>query len=77
MKGSVIDSVSGKPLVYVTVALQDKKTHDPAKSALSKEDGSFEITASNDKKYQLVLTFTGYSSKIIQLINGAADVQYW
>ncbi len=77
MKGSVIDSVSGKPLVYVTVALQDKKTHEPVKSVLSKEDGSFELTGSNAKKYQLVLTFTGYTSKIIQLVNGVADTEHW
>ncbi len=65
VKGSIIDSVTSKPLAYVTVALQDTKTQLPVKSTLSKEDGSFEISAADNKTYLLVLAYTGYSNKTI------------
>ncbi|HLK27370.1 MAG TPA: TonB-dependent receptor [Puia sp.] len=68
-KGAVIDSASGKALSYVTVALQDAKTKLSVKSSLSKDDGSFEIAAANNKEYILVLAFTGYANKRIDLKN--------
>ncbi|MEP6949665.1 MAG: outer membrane beta-barrel family protein [Ginsengibacter sp.] len=74
VKGSVVDSVTGKPLVYVTVALQDMKTGTPVKSTLSKEDGSFEILAAADKAYQIVLTFTGYLNRTISVTGGGSKV---
>ena len=69
MKGSVIDSATNTALAYVTVALQDVKTKLPVKSAISKENGNFEISAPADKTYQIVLAFTGYTNKIISLTN--------
>jgi hypothetical protein len=67
VRGIAVDSISNKPLAFVTVALQDKKTGLAIKSVLSKEDGSFEISASGDKTYQLVLAYTGYGNKIISV----------
>ncbi|MBE9584694.1 TonB-dependent receptor [Mucilaginibacter sp. JRF] len=67
VKGIVIDSATNKPLDFVTVALQDAATKSPVKSALSKGDGSFELTAPAGKQYQLVLAFVGYSNKVITL----------
>jgi outer membrane receptor protein involved in Fe transport len=69
IKGSVIDSSTNTALAYVTVALQDVETKLAVKSAVSKENGSFEISAPADKTYQIVLAFTGYTSKIIPLTN--------
>jgi len=69
VKGSVIDSATNTALAYVTVALQDVKTKLPVKSAISKENGNFEISAPADKTYQIVLAFTGYTNKIISLTN--------
>jgi outer membrane receptor protein involved in Fe transport len=67
IKGVVIDSATAKSMDYVTVALQDAKTKTPVKSALSKGDGSFEITAPGSKAYNLVLAFMGYANKTIRL----------
>ena len=74
IKGSVIDSVGNKPLSYVTVALQDAKTNAAVKSVISKEDGSFQISASSDKSYVLVVAFTGYSNKTIPVKSENADI---
>ena len=67
IKGIVSDSSNGKPMAYVTIALLDVQTKAPIKSTLSKEDGSFEITAPAAKQYELALAFTGYNNKQIPL----------
>src|SRR5580704_2882148 len=67
VKGLAVDSVSNKPMAFVTVVLQEKKTGTAMKSLLTKDDGSFEISASGEKIYQIVLAYTGYSSKVIIL----------
>ncbi|MCC8410682.1 TonB-dependent receptor [Mucilaginibacter sp. UR6-1] len=72
VKGMVIDSATNKPLDFVTVALQDAATKTPVKSALSKGDGSFELSAAAGKQYQLVLAFVGYNNKVISLENKPA-----
>lgn len=70
VKGTVIDSVTNKPMAYVTSALQDTKTHLAVKSALTGDDGSFILKAAAGSKYQLVLTFIGYSNKTVPLPDG-------
>ncbi|MCD8741092.1 TonB-dependent receptor [Mucilaginibacter roseus] len=72
VKGVVIDSTTNKPLDFVTVALQDAGTKLPVKSALSKGDGSFTLSAPAGKQYQLVLAFVGYNNKVITLENKPA-----
>ncbi|HMH33050.1 MAG TPA: TonB-dependent receptor, partial [Puia sp.] len=70
MKGSVTDSLSGKPLAYVTVVLQDNKTQLAVKSALSSDDGHFTMSGSGEKTYNLVLAFIGYTNKNIAIPKG-------
>ncbi|MEO8765966.1 MAG: carboxypeptidase regulatory-like domain-containing protein, partial [Ginsengibacter sp.] len=68
VKGTVADSITGKPIAYVTVALLDVKTGIAVKNTLTKGDGSFEITGPGNRSYQLALTFTGYEVKLIPSI---------
>ncbi len=70
IKGAVIDSATSKPLGYVTVAVQDAQTHQPVKSTLSKDDGSFELVKLPAKSYQLALAFVGYQTKFIKINAG-------
>jgi hypothetical protein len=74
VKGLVIDSVSNKPLSYVTVALQDAKTQQPVKAGLTRDDGSFALKAAADNTYQLVLVSIGYKNKIIKLNGTGSDI---
>ena len=67
VKGVILDSVSKTALSYVTVGLQDIKTHVFIKSTLSKDNGSFELSAPAGNHYNLVLAFIGYHSKSIFL----------
>ncbi|WP_457128047.1 TonB-dependent receptor domain-containing protein [Mucilaginibacter sp. HD30] len=73
VKGIAIDSVTNKPLDFVTTALQDPQTKAPVKSMLTKEDGSFELSAPAGKSYQLVLAFVGYGTKIINITKTDGD----
>jgi hypothetical protein len=67
VKGVVMDSLTNKPLGFVTVAIQDAKTGQTIRSSLAKEDGSFVISATAGKTYQLALAFVGYTGKTISL----------
>jgi len=75
LKGIISDSASSKPMPYATLLLQDEKTKKPVRNFLSKEDGSFELTYTDSTQYELVIAFTGYQNKVIQLSNnGPADL---
>jgi Outer membrane protein beta-barrel family/CarboxypepD_reg-like domain len=70
LKGTVVDSATGKPLAYATLVLQNSKTKAPIKNFLSKDDGSFEISAPDSLDFQLVFAFTGYDNKTITVPRG-------
>ena len=67
IKGTVTDSATHKPLSYITLALKDSSGQQPVKSALSKPDGTFEITQIKPQAYQLVIIAVGYQNKIITI----------
>lgn len=74
IKGTVIDSVSKSPVSFVTITLQDAKTKQSVKSTLSKDNGSFSLTAAGGKSYQLVLVFVGYTTRIVPLTGSGAEI---
>jgi hypothetical protein len=65
ISGTVIDSAINKPMGFVTVALQDAKTHAGVKSSLTKDDGTFSIKAPAGNSYEIVFVFVGYRNKIM------------
>lgn len=66
IKGAVTDSVKKEPMGYATVAIRTAKTHQPVKSTLSKDNGSFEFVLPL-KSYQLVIASVGYAQKVVNL----------
>ncbi|HEY4196097.1 MAG TPA: outer membrane beta-barrel protein [Mucilaginibacter sp.] len=67
IQGTVIDSAINKPMGFVTVALQDAKTHAGVKSNLTKDDGTFSIKAPAGNTYEIVFVFVGYRNKIMPI----------
>ena len=65
VQGTVIDSADNKPMAFVTVALQDAKTHNGVKSGLTKDDGTFVLKPPANNTYEIVLVFVGYKNKTI------------
>ena len=72
-RGSIIDSLSGKPLTYVTVILQDAKTKAALKTIVSQEDGSFSIPGKTETSYLLSFAFVGYAGKSIPVGTGSSQ----
>lgn len=73
VKGIAIDSATNTPLDFVTVALQNPQTKASVKSMLTKDDGSFELSAPAGKSYQLVLAFVGYATKVVNITKTDGD----
>jgi len=71
--GTIIDSANNKPMGYVTVAIQDSKTHEGIKSGLTKDDGTFSLKAPAGKTYEAVLVFVGYRNKTVAINGNGAD----
>ncbi|MDB4920149.1 outer membrane beta-barrel protein [Mucilaginibacter sp.] len=74
VKGITIDSVSNKPLGYVTVVLLDAKTQQAVKSGLTKNDGTFEFKNLALKEYQITFASVGYKSKTIKITGTGTEV---
>ncbi|MDP9081143.1 MAG: TonB-dependent receptor [Bacteroidota bacterium] len=73
VKGITIDSVSNKPVGYVTVVLLDAATKQSVKGGLTKDDGTFEFSNLPAKEYQLTVASVGYKNKTVT-ITGSANV---
>jgi outer membrane receptor protein involved in Fe transport len=65
VKGVVIDSATGKPQDYITIAL--KKQNIAIKTAVSAADGSFTISKIEAGNYELTIVALGYNAKTIKL----------
>ena len=50
LKGTVVDSATGKPLAFATLVLQNSKTKSPVKNFISKDDGSFEFSVGSVRR---------------------------
>ncbi|MBW4890892.1 TonB-dependent receptor [Mucilaginibacter sp. HMF5004] len=74
IKGTVADSVKKELLSYVTITLQDAATSQQIKSVLTKEDGSFQLSAPKDKAYAIVVAFVGYRNKTVKVDNENPDL---
>ncbi len=74
VKGTAIDSVTNKPLGYVTVVLLDAKTQQSVKGLLTKDDGSFELKNLPVKDYLLTFASVGYKSKSVKITGSTTDI---
>jgi outer membrane receptor protein involved in Fe transport len=67
VKGALIDSAAKTPLGYVTVSLINAATKQPVKSALTKDDGTFELDEVVSRAYKLSVSSIGYKTKSINI----------
>jgi outer membrane receptor protein involved in Fe transport len=74
IKGIVADSVKKDLLSYVTITLQDAATSQQIKSVLTKEDGSFQLSAPKGKSYAIVVAFVGYRNKVVKVDSTNSDL---
>jgi outer membrane receptor protein involved in Fe transport len=74
VKGIIIDSVTNKPLGYVTAVLIDAATQKSVQGTLTKDDGSFELKSHAGKAYLLTFASVGYQNKVVKIDGITADV---
>lgn len=67
ISGTVIDSLTRKPVGYVTVALARQGTTRNLNGALTDDKGSFKIENIVPGKYKLTVSFMGYQTKVINV----------
>jgi outer membrane receptor protein involved in Fe transport len=74
IRGSVSDSISGKPAEFITVAL--KKDGKVAKTSVTAQNGEFSFTEVPYGAYSLTATATGYLAKTLSIVLSAANKTY-
>lgn len=74
IRGNVTDSLKREPLSYVTVTLKNSQTDKAVKSILTNEGGNFQIKEIPAQPLQLVLSFVGYQTKLINLAGKTGDI---
>ncbi len=65
ISGTVIDSITKKPLDYATVSLFHSGGKAPITGVLTDEKGAFKLNNLTPGKYKIVLSFIGYPAKTI------------
>ena len=65
IRGSVVDSISGKGIELATFALKTAGTDPVITGATTNSDGTFLLEHIDSGKYQLLVTFVGYDPKNI------------
>ncbi len=63
--GTVIDSLTKKPVDYATISLSRSTQTKSTSGALADEKGSFRIDNIKPGKYRITISFIGYSQKVI------------
>lgn len=66
--GILLDSTSGKPVEYATVALIDIKTNKPIDGTTADDKGRFTLSKLAPGTYKIQATFLGYTNKTVDKI---------
>ncbi|WP_461106412.1 TonB-dependent receptor [Spirosoma koreense] len=76
LTGTVIDSTSGKPVEFASIALVDSKTKKPIDGTVADDKGKFTLNKLPEGDFQLLISFVGYRNKTISSVklNRKGDV---
>ncbi len=67
VRGTVVDSLTQKPVEFANAVLFDLHTRKPVNGAVCNANGQFEITAIAKGNYQLLISFLNYQQKKIAI----------
>lgn len=67
IEGVIIDSLSGNPLEFATVVLQQPRTGKELDGVITEPDGSFKLKEVEHGKYLLLISFLGYNARTISI----------
>ena len=63
--GVIVDSTSGKPVEFASIALVDVSTKKPIDGTIADEKGAFTLTKLPEGDFRLLISFVGYREKTI------------
>ena len=66
ISGSVVDSLTGQPVGFATVSLRRSGKEKIINGSLSEDDGDFSFTDISPGKYDIEVSFLGYTAKFIR-----------
>lgn len=66
--GTVVDSLTQKPVEFANVVIVDPATGKPINGAVCNDVGKFVVEKTKKGNYQFVISFIGYNSKKISLV---------
>ncbi|MGV3540837.1 MAG: TonB-dependent receptor domain-containing protein [Rufibacter sp.] len=72
--GLVLDSLTGKPVAFATVALQRPNPTQALDGTLTDEKGQFTFSNVTKGEYSLAVSFIGYAAKTVQRVTVAEQV---
>jgi len=65
ISGTVIDSTTNQPVSFATISMRKNGRSKIVNGTLSEDDGSFSFTDVKPGKYDLEISFIGYTAKIL------------
>ncbi len=65
IKGTIVDSTSGKPVEFASIALVDVTTKKPIDGTIADEKGAFTLTKLPEGDFRLLISFVGYREKTV------------
>jgi ferric enterobactin receptor len=78
VKGNLIDSLTGKPLEYVAVALRRGSFAKVINGTMTDDKGNFRLEGIGVGEYKLTFSFVGYETKTVNKINiTATNSEYY
>ena len=72
ISGTLLDSLTGKPIEFATVALLQSGSTQATNSTLTDSDGRFAFTGVAPGKYDITFSFIGYDTKTIRQLSVTA-----
>ncbi|MDN3550076.1 outer membrane beta-barrel family protein [Mucilaginibacter aquaedulcis] len=73
ISGTVVDSISKKPMDYTTVGLYRSGGKSPITGVVTDEKGNFKLDNIKPGTYKLVISFIGYPSKTVEPVTTTAS----
>lgn len=68
LTGTVVDSTSGKPVEFASIALIDPQTKKPIDGTVANENGQFTLPKLPPGQFGLLISFVGYRNKTVSSV---------
>ncbi len=75
IQGAVVDSLSRKPVGFANIVIQEALEKKDVDGTLADDNGKFKVKALKNAKYNVIISFLGYKTKVLGPYKINKDVQ--